>query len=379
MKNVIFIRHPDKEGNQNTFLDAPAYAGDTTITVRNITGFSTNQILLIGEYATEIAEIVKTHSTIAPSGNTITLASALKQNHSTHSIVWLLDWDKIRIYRKTPPEISFTLIDEIDITPDQPHTVYSDNNGSLESEYKFEYKNSITNQVSLLSDIIPATGFPLEALWGLVEKAYTLFGRQAEKKFTKDWVVEWINEGYRICISKIIQLDNEFYLNEVIFNLQANKSEYLFTEITSKNVRRVKTLEIDYDNNGNFIPAEFITINTAPDFKSLLRNNPVFYLKQNSIVIEPSRFFTDNSRARMRYIYIPADLSSDAHIPELPKEYALNLVNWALYRMHQADGKHDIGIHFRDLFTDGLTAMISDLQKRHPSLARQFRFPADLY
>src|SRR5579872_3970102 len=58
-----------------TFLIADSASGSSTITVRNITGFAVNQILLIGEPGLQGSEIIKTHSSTAPSGSTITLAA----------------------------------------------------------------------------------------------------------------------------------------------------------------------------------------------------------------------------------------------------------------------------------------------------------------
>ena len=58
-----------------TVLTADMASGSATLTVKNITGFAINQILVIGNFGNEGAEVIKTHASTAPTGSTITLRS----------------------------------------------------------------------------------------------------------------------------------------------------------------------------------------------------------------------------------------------------------------------------------------------------------------
>jgi hypothetical protein len=151
--------------NNELFEDAPVSpltadvaAGVGAITVESIRDFAVNKILFIGELGQEKSEIVKTHTTTAPSGTTVTLASNLTFAHPIGTAVYIIDYDQIEFSHATTVDGVKTVITTIGIDPAVVDTVYKDSTYS--SGYYFvRFKNSIDSTYSGYSDPIPYSGW----------------------------------------------------------------------------------------------------------------------------------------------------------------------------------------------------------------------------
>lgn len=85
---------------ETIILDADAAAGATTITVQSIIGVTTNNILFFREPGNEKAEIVATHASTSPSGNTVTLVAAgLVEAHPAGTKIYIIRANTVRFYR----------------------------------------------------------------------------------------------------------------------------------------------------------------------------------------------------------------------------------------------------------------------------------------
>lgn len=100
---TLFIDNtPLQEGAvADTYLTAEGTSAATTLTVKNILGLAINQILLIEDIGGENAEIVLTHASSAPTGTTVTLASALVKTHPVNSRVRVILFNQIELKRGT--------------------------------------------------------------------------------------------------------------------------------------------------------------------------------------------------------------------------------------------------------------------------------------
>lgn len=140
-----------------TYLDSEANKSDTTLTVQSINGFSKNQILLIGEAGSERREIIKTSAATAPSGNTITLATGLAFDYPIGTKVYVIDYDQVEISWAETIDGSKSILETINIQPDQDKTIYSDTTKSS-GYYFWRFKNSIHTTYSNYSDAYPQAG-----------------------------------------------------------------------------------------------------------------------------------------------------------------------------------------------------------------------------
>src|SRR5262245_28655774 len=71
-----------------TYLSADTPSGQSSINVKNITGFFANQILLIGEPGQQGSEIIQTSHSTNPSVLTIQLASSTVYPHSAGTKIY---------------------------------------------------------------------------------------------------------------------------------------------------------------------------------------------------------------------------------------------------------------------------------------------------
>jgi hypothetical protein len=154
----IGITFEDEMFNYETFLTAEAASGGSSLTVKSISGFAIDQILLIGELGDENSEIINTHAATAPSGTTITLASNLVKTHPPYTKVRTMLYNQVEISHASTTTGSKSVLDTIDIQPEAVETRYDDSTAS--SGYYFtRYKNSIDDSYSDYSDPIPYVGF----------------------------------------------------------------------------------------------------------------------------------------------------------------------------------------------------------------------------
>ena len=126
-----------------SFLTNDFSSGVSAFTVQNINGFAINQINFVGTVGNENSEIVKTHSATAPTGSTVTLASATTQAHSNSDQVYIIPFDQVEIsYAATLTGSKSVLVTmTLDV---KKETFYNDT--TITSGYYFaRFKNSITS------------------------------------------------------------------------------------------------------------------------------------------------------------------------------------------------------------------------------------------
>jgi len=179
-----------------TYLQSDASSGSTTIEVQSIVGFSTNQILCIGEIGSEKTEIVKTHDTTAPSGNTITLASALTFDHPQDTKVYIIDFDQVEISWASTTGGDKSVLATIDIQADQKETIYKDTTKS--SGYYFvRFKDSINTLYSDYSDPIPYSGYGDNTVWAIKDRALKATNEKIGDLITHEYLNESLWEARR--------------------------------------------------------------------------------------------------------------------------------------------------------------------------------------
>lgn len=144
-------------GAIKTYLTVNTAAGVTSLSVKNITSFADDQILVIGQFGNEGAEIVYINGT--PSGSTITLSSATIFPHSADSPVIVIDFDQVEFSHSSTTSGAKTVMATVDIVVDKPDfTRYNDTTYTT-GYYFIRFKNSITSLFSDYSDPIPVSGY----------------------------------------------------------------------------------------------------------------------------------------------------------------------------------------------------------------------------
>ena len=166
VNNVELIK--DKK---SSFLNDDIASGVSSFDVDSILGFAVNQNLLIMEPGNEYAELVKTHASTAPTGNTITLASATQFAHIQGIKIYIIDWDQIE-FSWGASDTSTVVLDTIAIQADSVDTQYSDDTYST-GNYFVRFKNTIPtpDTYSDYSDPIPWGGYDEDTVGSIIAYA----------------------------------------------------------------------------------------------------------------------------------------------------------------------------------------------------------------
>lgn len=184
-------------------LDADAVAGVSSLTVQSILGVDVNKILLIGEPGGEFSEIIATHASTVPSGNTVTLLSALVENHPAGTVIYVIPFNKLHFYRSATEDDANTdasgltsLASAQAIDPTQVNNHFDDTTYTA-GYYFWRFEDSINSVNGIYSDPIP---WDLRIpQWAKNKVGYVLdfakrkLGFEWGQKFTKQDALDEIN------------------------------------------------------------------------------------------------------------------------------------------------------------------------------------------
>lgn len=194
-------------GVKTFVLDDEIAAGTGTLTVKSIQGAAVNQILFIRQPGSESAEIVLTHASTAPSGNTITLASNLVETHPRGTKVFVIGANQIRFYwaaTEVDPNAGGSvaaLAAAQNIDPTEIKNYYDDTT-KTDGFFYYRFENSISSTLNLpYSDAqsygLNFVGFEKNEAGYIMEKVRRRLNKQWSPEFTKQDALEEIQECLR--------------------------------------------------------------------------------------------------------------------------------------------------------------------------------------
>ena len=179
-----------------TYISSDASSGDSTITVQSIVGFSTDQILCIGEIGQEKTEIIKTHSSTSPSGTTVTLSTTLTFDHPQDTPVYILNWNQVEISHASTITGTKSVLTTIDIQVDQEKTIYDETSQS--SGYYFtRLKDDINTRYSDYSDPIAYSGYADNTVFMIKKRALNDLNEKISDLITDEYLLESLKEARR--------------------------------------------------------------------------------------------------------------------------------------------------------------------------------------
>lgn len=200
---------------QISFLTADIAAAVGSITVKSITGFAINQVLIIGELGHEGSEIVKTHASSAPSGSTITLAANTALPHYTGDKIYLMTYDQVEFSSAATTTGSKTVLTTTALWADSPTTEYTDTAGTT-GYYFGRFKNSITSAFSSYSDPMLVAGWSAGSVGYMIDRALTDLSLTFTEKLTAQDCYEWINTGLKFIQGKLKRWPEHYSYNAVL-------------------------------------------------------------------------------------------------------------------------------------------------------------------
>lgn len=169
-----------------TVLTSDTASASGTLTVKEITGFAINQILLIGDVGNQGAEIIKTHASTAPSGSTITLASTTTQPHSANTIITVLNYDQVEISQAATLTGSKSVLTTASLVASSAETTYNDT-ASTSGFYFARFKNSITSVFSGYSPGVAYGGFVILTARSVIDNALQMINKRTSAILTDEF------------------------------------------------------------------------------------------------------------------------------------------------------------------------------------------------
>jgi len=210
-----------------SYLTSEAASAATTLTVKSISEFAIEQILLIGELGDENSEIILTHATTAPSGTTVTLASGLVKTHDPYTKVKVMLYNQIEVSHATTKTGEKTVLTTKDIQPESEETRYDDSTYSA-GYYFSRFKNSVLTTYSDYSDPIPYIGFASNTVNYIINYALK---RNKLETFTDfidyEFCIEEINACLQFITGKLKGWSKLLTLNAIIG--QTTRGQFIFT------------------------------------------------------------------------------------------------------------------------------------------------------
>lgn len=218
------IRTSNAELIENAHFSSLSSTGTgSTLSVYSIADFAVDQVLLLGEFGQEGSEIVHTHAGTAPTGTTVTLASALTKSHPKDTKVYILPYNQVEFSHATTTTGDKTVISTSDVNEESMETLYNDS--AYSSGYYFiRFKNSITNAYSDYSDPIPYGGFATNTVGYMVELVMKEMKKEFNDVLTYQTVLDEINSCLRYVKGKLKTWSNVQEFNYVLG--QMTRGEY---------------------------------------------------------------------------------------------------------------------------------------------------------
>ena len=238
-------------------LDADATAGATSITVKSILGVAVNNILLFRNIGNEHAEIVATHASTAPSGNTVTLVAAgLVEAHPAGTVVYVVPWNQVRFY-SAATEIDANAAAGVglsalaaaqNIDPTQADNVYVDT--AVSSGFLYHrFSDSINSVNDVYSDPVPYGAFQIQfaedEVGYILEFVRRKLGHDWDERFSKQAAMDEVNACLRYMQGKLKRFSRYLVSDYVVgqtsrgvfdFALPAN----IYDNETNKSILQVR-------------------------------------------------------------------------------------------------------------------------------------------
>jgi hypothetical protein len=308
--------HPNIEGNPRTNLTRKALAAQADLIVQNAVDFAAHDHVVIGNPAQELTEIRKI---LSISGKTITLSAVLSNTHAENTRITFIKYDQIKFYKATSINGDYSLVSTKNLAIDEPHTMYDDSTALSTDYFKIKYFNSYTNDLSVFSDPIGASGFPRYALKSIQDAMFKKFGDRKEQFLDRDEMTDWANELKDDMVNQIVD-SNEKYFNtfenlsvdangESALNDRFRKFQKVFVLFDGVNGKRAKKMELEEIN----------------DFTQVFNQEfPGYYFKEYNVGVRP-KGTVGTTLVQVHFEKQPADMANDMDELDKPMRFYMHV------------------------------------------------------
>ena len=237
-------------------LDADAAAGATSITVKSITGAAINNLLLFRDPGNESAEIVATHASTAPSGNTVTLVAAgLVESHPAGTKVYIIRANQVRFYTAAT-EVDANASDSAltalaaaqNIDPTMVENIYEDT-AQTSGYYYYRFSDSINSVNLLYSDPIPwniqEPQFAVNEVGYALEFVKNKLKHEYDERFSRESAMDEVNACLQYAQGKLKRVSKYLSPDYVLGQTARGVYDYalptdIYDNETNKSVLQVR-------------------------------------------------------------------------------------------------------------------------------------------
>ena len=367
MSVYIPITNPSLDDFEKAMLSKKHESADTTLYVFSGRGFGVNQILLIGNYNEEIAEIVFTHATTVPTDTTITLSAGLKFPHSVNTPVRRMLYNQFRIYRSDDKGVNWTLEKTISISPDSHQTVYISGSGAG-ALFRITSYNSITAIESTPSDALSGVGLGFSSVGYILDRVYDLFADPSQEYIKSDaTLLNYLNEGYIDLWTRLSGLGQGYGVKrtgtaiDADISLSQDKTIYDLPD----DCITIKKVMIDYAGNGKFVSTGYYDPLFKDEDNTYSQSSPRYTLYAAKMEIDPTPTKTAG-KIRLWYVYAPEPLQSMIAYLLLPSPNLASkvLVDFCIARLYEKAYKPERASYFLQAYENGVTSWLNAVSKR---------------
>ena len=329
-----------------SYLSNNYAAGVSTVTILNYDGFSANDYVLIGNFGSENAEILKIKAvnsgalTFKDSGGSDTNT---RFPHSESTKVTILPYNQVEFFYETTPVFTglTSISGKIDISASDWFSTFSDQNNSTGYGF-FNFYNATTAATSAPSNAIPYGGFEYNTVKQSIDNFFSLLNNKELKLINNTEALSWMNEGYSIIYNNLNLINSEFAASaEITLNVTAGTNEYLlpadFCDLVSI---------VDVDR----LPVNFIRMDEMQAYRLSV---PRYYIRGKYIGFVP---VDQNNVYYYRYTNRAPKLTSYDDIVDLPNDAYYMLKDFMIYRAYQKL-KYPNATEYFKIFTNSINDM----------------------
>jgi len=373
---LVKIIHPEL-GPQSTRLSASSAAAATSSTVENNTGFASNDYVVFGVLGEEKSEIIILTSTTG--SITIGHSGGLTFDHDARTPIAEIPYNQAEVYRATSQNGSYSLIDTVFLTVDEPYTIYSDADGATTDWYKVRYKNSTASSYSDYSDAVQGTGYTDDALRSMVDEVLEDFGDPLAKEISRKMIRRYLNGGVRIITRELIKTFPDYRRNYTTQSLTSGTDAY---DLPTRFLAFIR-VDINFDGS-TATAADKVEIFESeeeghPDTE-WSKSDPRICFRGDQYVIRPTPD-TTGSYAFLWYWDYPATMVDETDEHGLPYGAREPLVAYALYRAWLTKNQ-DKAVGYRSEYRDIRDEYIDFMATRRQAYTNKkvkVVFGADMY
>lgn len=320
-------------------------SGTASFNVLNGTIFAVNQYVLLGNFGSATAEILKIASVTTNTLTFKTEAGAAQNTvyaHPESTKVTVIPYNQVKFYWTATSTFATTtpLGSAVDLMASDYFTSYNDSAHSTGYGW-FVFFNLHASTTSVNSNAIPYSGFSDNTVKEVMDSFFSLLNNKELKQVSLAEAYMWMNEGYAIAQNAMNLVNVEYKASdEIALSILPSTSEYLLPDDFS-NLIYVRPQDSTLDSQ-IITPIDLLKI---PEY--LATGSPVarYYLRGAYIGFVPQP--TNAVTYYYRYQAKPAKLTSYDDVIDLPDNGHFAIKDFMMFRATQKTTNPNSSVYFK--------------------------------